>query len=60
MRDLIMLARLIWSVVCWIGRALAVPFCVLLAVATAAGVFALAVCIEIEVRKDREKAAKAQ
>lgn len=55
MGELIMLARLIWSGMCWIGRALAVPFCVLLAVATASGVFTLAVCMEIEVRKDRQK-----
>lgn len=60
MRDLIMLARLIWSGVCMLAGWLAVPFCVLLAVATVAGVFALAVCIEIEVRKDREQAAKPQ
>lgn len=60
MRDLIMLARLIWSVVCWIGRALAVPFCVLLAVATAVGFLTLAVCIDKEVRRDRQQAAKPQ
>lgn len=60
MGELIMLARLLWSGVCRLAGWLAVPFCVLLAVATAVGVFALAVCIEIEVRKDREKAAKAQ
>lgn len=60
MRDLIMLARLIWSGVFRLAGWLAVPFCVLLAVATVAGVFALAVCIEIEVRRDREQAAKPQ
>lgn len=60
MRDLIMLARLIWSGVCRLAGWLAFPFCVLLVVATAAGVFTLAVCFEIEVRRDMEKAAKPQ
>lgn len=46
---------LLWRAVCALGNLLAVPFCVLLAAATAAGFIALAVCIEIEVRRDRRE-----
>lgn len=60
MGELIMLARLLWSGVCRLAGWLAVPFCVLLAVATAVGFLTLAVCIDKEVRRDRQQAAKPQ
>lgn len=50
----------LWSGMCWAADRLAVPFCVLLAVLTAAGFITLAVCIEIEVRRDRQQAEKPQ
>lgn len=49
------LIRWLWNCVCWVANLLAVPFCILLAVLTVCGFVALAVCIEIEMNKERTK-----
>lgn len=55
MGEMSMLLKALWSAICALANALAYPFCVALAVLTAAGFITLAVCIDIEAHRDRER-----